>query len=64
MKIKHSLPTIQAKLRRLNAKAMKFAVWADLNDEGMAFPVVVGFTTKGYRVGRRYDRIAEKYSVI
>ena len=64
MRIKHSLPAVQAKLRRLDTKAMEFAVWADTNPSYMDTPEIVGWKTKGLRIGRRYDRIAEKYGII
>lgn len=64
MTIKHSLPSIQNKLRKLDAKITKFAKWSDVCDYDMGIPQIVGYTTKGIRIGRRYDRIAEKYGII
>jgi hypothetical protein len=62
--IKHSLPKIQAKLRRLDAKSRPFIKWADESTDYPRTPIMVGATTQGYRIGRRYDRIADKYGII
>lgn len=65
-RIKHSLPEVQAKLRRLAAKATSFAKWAEDGgiENGPGDLYIIGYTSRGNRVGRRYDRIADKYGII
>lgn len=64
MKIQHTLPQIQAKLRKLEEKAKPYLKWADLCTYDMGVPEVVGATSKGKRIERRITRIEYKYGII
>lgn len=64
MKIQHSLVKIQAKLARLEVKALAHTKWGDMCSYDMGVPEGVGSTSKGKRIERRISRIEEKYGII